>query len=146
MIQNKNIDNDLYCCSNEFPSLLFYELCSELGIRKPFDEHTLIVHFITTNDISVSPRCLTNCRKKRISAVKLAYKGGIRGLSDPEVLKRVKYKWELYQAPERGRIHRIQEERWQPVSVSNISRIVLACFCKCCSLIGYSASYSFLDR
>lgn len=52
--------------------------------------------------------------------MKLAYKGGIRGLSDPEVLKRVKYRWELYQAPERGRIHRIQEEQWKPVSTDTL--------------------------
>ena len=52
--------------------------------------------------------------------MKLAYKGGLRDVTDPEMLKRVKYKWKLYEAPEQGRIHRIAEDDWKPVSMSHI--------------------------
>lgn len=41
--------------------------------------------------------------------------GGIRDVTDPEVLKRVVYKWKLYEAPERGRLFRIRENQWTPV-------------------------------
>ena len=51
--------------------------------------------------------------------MKLAYKGGIRDLTDLEALKRVEYKWQLYKAKERGRIHRIKEDEWEPVSISD---------------------------
>ena len=48
--------------------------------------------------------------------MKLAYRGGILDVNDPEILKRVKYHWKLYEAPERGRIHRIEEKKWKSVS------------------------------
>lgn len=72
----------------------------------------------------LSSRCLQNCKKKRISAVKLAYSGGIRGLDDPEVLKRVTYQWKLYEAPERGRLNRIRNDEWKPVSTADYFAIL----------------------
>ena len=60
--------------------------------------------------------CNQNCKKKRITAVKMAYTGGIKDLNDPETLKRVKYEWKLRAAPEIGALKRINEKKWEEVS------------------------------